>query len=318
MTAYIARRAIHAVIVIVIVSIVVFLLMRIIPGDPIDIMVAREVSKVYTPEMIEELREQYGFNDPLIVQYFRWAGNMLHGDFGRSLMFNSEIGPQLKGCLVVTLTIGLPAWVIGWIIGPVLGVISAVRRGKWIDDVVTTFANIGITAPSFWVAILLIFLFGVKLQILPIYGYEYPWVDFGSAIKHNLLPILVTALLPIASSCRQMRSSTLEVLGEDYIRTAWAKGLNERKTLLRHVLKNAMMPVVSLQGSMCGSIIGGSVIVESIFVIPGMGLFMVNALRNHDYPVIQAVALVMTIVIVIVNLCVDLLYGWLDPRIQYE
>jgi peptide/nickel transport system permease protein len=304
--------------VIVIVSVLVFLLMRIIPGDPIDIMVAQNVSKVYTPEMIEELRDQYGFNDPLAAQYFRWATNMLHGDFGRSLMFNSEIGPQLADCLVVTLTIGFAAWILGWIIGPILGTISAIRRGKWIDDVVTVFANIGITAPSFWVAILLIFLFGVKLQRLPIYGFDLPWVDFGSSIKHGILPVAVLALLPIASSARQTRSSVLDVLGEDYIRTAWAKGLNERKTLFRHVLKNAMMPVVSLQGAMVGNIIGGSVIVESIFVIPGMGLFMVNALRNHDYPVIQAVALVMTIIIVIVNLCIDLLYGWLDPRIQYE
>jgi peptide/nickel transport system permease protein len=318
MTSYVIRRLLQAVIVTFIVSILVFFLIRAIPGDPIEIIVAGNQLKVYTPEMIEELREEKGLSGPIPMQYLHWVSDMARGEFGNSIMYGTKIGPQLKDCLIITLTITLTAFIIGWIIGPVLGVISAIRRGKWIDDVVTVFANIGITAPTFWLAILFIFAFSVKLQLLPVYGYTLPWVDFGASLKQGFLPVLVTAYMPIASAARQMRSSVLDVLGQDFVRTSWAKGLNERKTLIKHVIKNSLMPVVSLQGSSIGVIVGGSVVVETIFVIPGVGLLMVNAMQTHDYPVIQSVAVVITMIIVIFNLLVDLLYSWIDPRIQYS
>jgi peptide/nickel transport system permease protein len=318
MLSYIIRRLLLAVLVTVIVSIIVFILIRAIPGDPIEIIVASEQLKSYTPEMIEDLRAEKGMSGPLPLQYLRWANDMIHGNFGDSLMYGTPIAPVLRSSLVTTLTITLTAFCIGWIVGPILGVLSAVRRGKWVDDVVTVFANVGITAPTFWLAILFIFAFAVKAKLFPIYGYTLPWDNFALSVKQGFLPVLVTAFLPIASSARQMRSSVLDTLGEDYIRTAWAKGLNERKTLLKHVFKNSIMPVVTLQGGLIGAIVGGSVVIEKIFVIPGLGLYMIQAMQTHDYPIIQAVAVVMTIVIVIANLVIDLLYCWLDPRIQYE
>ena len=318
MGAYIARRSIHALIVIIIVSIIVFLLLRALPGDPILMLIAQNTDIEWTPEMIEDLRTQRGLNNSLPMQYFQWFSKMIRGDFGKSIMHNYDIGDQLKSKVVVSMMLGMCAFVVGFVVGPLLGIISAIRRGKMLDNIMTLFANIGITAPQFWVAILLIFLFSMRLELLPIYGYTLPWIDLGMSIRQSILPIFVTALGPIASSCRQMRSSVLEILGEDYVRTAWAKGMNERKVLLKHVLKNSLMPIVTMQGQSLRGIIGGSVVVERVFVIPGMGKFMVDAMQGRDYTVVQSVTVIMTAVVVLSNLIVDLLYGWIDPRIQYE
>ena len=319
MTSYVIRRVMQAILVIFIVSIIVFILIRAMPGDPIYILVSSDQLRTYSPEMIEALREEKGLSDPVIVQYLKWVGNMLQGDFGNSLFrAGQEIAPVAIRCLVVTLTIGLTAFVIGVVVGPILGLISAIRRGRWIDDLVTVFANIGITAPTFWIAILLMYAFAVKLQWLPIFGYTLPWDNIVLSFKQGLLPVVVSAFMPIASSARQMRSSVLDVLGEDYVRTAWAKGLNERKTLIKHVLKNSLLPIVAMQASRISLIIGGSVIVETIFLVPGMGKFLVEAIQGQDYPVIQAVSMMLTVVIVFTNLVTDILYGWLDPRIQYK
>ena len=318
MGAYLARRLIYAVVIIIIVSIIVFLLLRALPGDPITMLILQNADMEWTPEMIEALRERTGMNQSLPVQYIQWFTRMIRGDFGNSIINSYKITDQLKSKVVVSLMLGGTSFLVGFIVGPILGIISAIRRGKFIDNFVSLFANIGITAPQFWVAILLIFLFSMRLEWLPIYGYTLPWVDFGMCVKQSILPVFVTALGPIASSARQMRSSVLEVLGEDYIRTAWAKGMNERKVLIKHVLKNSLMPIITLQGQMLRFIIGGSVVVERVFVIPGMGKFMVDAMLARDYTVVQSVTVVMTAVIVLSSLLVDLLYGWIDPRIQYD
>ncbi|MCL1804489.1 MAG: ABC transporter permease [Clostridiales bacterium] len=318
MSTYIIRRLFHSVIIILIVSLIVFLLLRALPGDPIMMLIAQNTNMEWTPEMIEALRDSKGLNDSLPVQYFRWFSMMLRGDFGVSIMHNYNIGEQLKSKVVVSMMLGICSFAVSIIVGPLLGIISAIRRGKFIDNVVTIFANIGITAPQFWIAILLIFLFSMRLQLLPIYGYTLPWVNLGLCIRQSILPVFVTALGPIASTARQTRSSVLEVLGEDYVRTAWAKGMNERKVLMKHVLKNSLMPIVTLQGTMLRQIVGGSVVVERVFVIPGMGKFMVDAMQGRDYTVVQSVTVVMTLVVVISYLIVDLLYGWVDPRIQYD
>jgi peptide/nickel transport system permease protein len=288
------------------------------PGDPIEMIVAQNTLADFGPEYYEQLEREYGLDRPVPVQYADWFIKVLRGDFGKSILHNYDIGKDMRSRLTVTLMLGLTAFVISFIAGPLLGIISAIRRGKMIDGVVTVLANVGITAPTFWVGILLIFLFGVKLGILPLYGYTLPWKDFGLSIRQSIMPVFVIALGPIASSARQTRSSVIEVLGEDYIRTAWAKGLKEKAVIFRHVLKNSMMPVVTLQGTMLRLIVGGSVIVETVFVIPGLGKMMVDAMLSNDYPVIQAATLVMTFVVVISSLVVDLLYGWIDPRIQYE
>lgn len=318
MLTYIIRRLLHALLVVVLVSIAVFLLIRSMPGDPIEMLYAANSVAQMTPEDLDQKRHEAGLDRPVLVQYGDWVLKLSKGDFGDSIMRGFDIGSEMGNRLTVTLILGLSSFLVGIIIGPLLGIISAIRRGKFIDNLVSVIANIGITAPQFWIAILLIYFFGLKLRVLPMYGYTLPWVNFGQSMIQGILPVFVGSLSIIASTARQMRSSVLETLGEDYIRTAWAKGMNERKVILRHVVKNSLMPVVTLSGTMIRLVIGGSVVVETIFVIPGLGKMMVDGMLSHDYPVIQATTLTMTLVVVLSSLIVDLLYGWLDPRIQYK
>ncbi|MDR1299365.1 MAG: ABC transporter permease [Oscillospiraceae bacterium] len=314
---YIIRRMLYAVVIIIVVSIAVFLLIRMLPGDPVEMLISQSMLTEITPEMIEALRHEKGLDRPLPMQYISWFTQMVRGDFGNSIIRNYDIASELRNRVTVTLLIGLTAFVIGLVVGPLLGIIAAVRRGGILDSLVTTIANIGVTAPVFWIGILLLYVFAMKLEILPIYGYTLPWDNFWMSFKQGVMPVFVTALGPIATTARQTRSSVLEVLGEDYVRTAWAKGLGERKVVTRHVIKNSLLPIVTLQGTMLRMVVGGSVVVETVFVIPGMGKMMVDAMLSHDYTVVQGVTVVMTAVVVLSSLIVDLLYGWIDPRIQY-
>ena len=318
MSGYVVRRILHAILVILLVSVIVFLLMRMLPGDPIEMLVTSSVLSDAPQELIDQLRHEHGLDRPLYVQYFSWLANLLRGDLGVSLLNRFNIGAEILNRLPVTLCLGLTGFFIGLIVGPLLGIICAIRRGKLIDNVIAFIANIGITAPQFWTGIMLIYFFGFKLNWLPLYGYTLPWKNFAMSFRQSVMPVFVIALFPIASSSRQMRSAVIETLQEDYVRTAWAKGLREKKVILKHVIKNSIMPVITLQGVLLRNIVGGSVVVETIFVIPGMGKLLVDAMLSHDYPVVQGVILVFVTVVVLSNLLVDLIYGWLDPRIQYE
>ena len=318
MTTYIIRRLMHAVLVVLIVSMIVFFLMRLLPGDPILMYVTSGDLQSISQEQIDHLRQELGMDKPLLLQYFDWLMNAVRGDLGQSILNRYDVLEEILNRLPITLYLGLSAFVIGLIIGPILGVISAVRRGKWLDTVVTVIANLGITAPPFWVGIVLIYVFSLYLGLLPVYGYTSPLVDLGKNLRQSIMPVFVLATFPIASAARQTRSSVIEVLRQDYVRTAWAKGLSERVIIIRHVLKNALMPVVTLQGMLLRNIIGGSVIVETVFVIPGMGKLVVDGMLSQDYTVVQGVVLVVAVTVVLSNLIVDILYGWLDPRIQYR
>lgn len=320
MVKYIIRRLLQALLIVVLVSMVVFTLIRMLPGDPIQIVVSQRVMNDarVDPEMYERLKHEYGLDRPVPVQFVRWFGQVITGDFGKSITKNYDIAEDMANRMVVTVTLGVVAFALSSVIGALLGIVSAIRRGKLVDTVVTLIANIGITAPQFWIAILLLYVLGFKLKLLPLYGYVLPWKDPLLSLRQSIIPVFVMALGPIAFTCRQSRSSVLEVLNQDHVRTAWSKGLAEKAVISRHVLKNALMPVVTLQGSMIQMIFGGSAIVETIFVIPGMGKMMVDGMLSNDYPVIQASTLVMTVVVVLANLLVDLLYGWIDPRIQYD
>lgn len=318
MTTYIIRRLLHALLVVLIVSLMVFLIMRLLPGDPILMYVASGDLQAFSQEQIAHLKHELGMDKPLMLQYFDWLLNVIRGNLGKSLLHRYDVLEEIGRRLPITLYLGLISFAIGCIIGPLLGIISAVRRGKWLDNFVTVIANLGITAPPFWIGIILIYLFSLYLKLLPVYGYTSPLEDFGKNIQQSIMPILVLATFPIASAARQTRSSVIEVMRQDYIRTAWAKGLSERMIIIRHVLKNALMPVVTLQGMLLRNIIGGSVIVETVFVIPGMGKLVVDGMLSQDYTVVQGVILVVAVTVVISNLIVDILYGWLDPRIQYE
>jgi peptide/nickel transport system permease protein len=308
----------HAMLVVLIVSLMVFLLMRLLPGDPILMYVASGDLQSISKEQIVHLKRELGMDRPLFVQYLDWLKNAVQGNLGKSILHRYDVLQEIGRRLPVTFYLGLLSFMIGCVIGPFLGVVSAVRRGKWQDSLVTVIANLGITAPTFWLGILLIYVFSLYLGLLPVYGYTSPLVDLWKNLRQSIMPIFVLATFPIASAARQTRSSVIEVMRQDYIRTAWAKGLSERVIIIRHVLKNALMPVVTLQGMLLRNIIGGSVIVETVFVIPGMGKLVVDGMLSQDYTVVQGVILVVAVVVVISNLVVDILYGWLDPRIQYE
>jgi peptide/nickel transport system permease protein len=201
--------------------------------------------------------------------------------------------------------------------GIIFGVICALRRGTWVDSVVTVLANIGITVPAFWVGILLMYLFSLILHWLPTGGYVSPTENLGQSLRAAIMPVICLSLFSVASLTRQTRSAMLEVVSQDYIRTAWSKGLRERVIIFRHTIKNAMIPVITILGLQVGLVFGGSVLIETVFNIPGMGRLMADSLFSHDYQIVQAGTLVIAVVVVLSNLIVDISYGWFDPRIRY-
>jgi len=318
MGTYITRRLIQSVVVIIIVTIFVFLGMHLLHGDPIYMIINPNQLRDFTPEQIQQLRHEAGLDKPLVTQYFEWFGNIFKGDLGKSILSHRPVTTDLAKRIPITFNIGILAFLVSLIIGVPAGVISAIRRGGWLDTVVTTLANLGITVPIFWLGIMMIWLFAIHLKWLPVMGYTSPFTNLGLNLKQLIMPVFCDAIFAIAANARQARSSMLEVLRADYIRTAWSKGLTERKVVVKHALKNSLIPIVTLAGMGIAGIIGGSVLVEQVFNIPGMGRLAVDSLFEHDYPYVQGITLVVTAFIVISNLLVDLSYGWLDPRIRYN
>jgi peptide/nickel transport system permease protein len=317
MTAYIIRRLAIGVIILVLVTMLVFLAMRLLPGDPLVIFISQSQTQTYTPERLAELRHEYGLDQSLPVQYVSWIGNIVRGDMGKSINLGQDVGYLISTRLPVTIYFGVLSFIVSAIFGITFGIICALRRGKWIDSVVTILANIGITLPSFWVGILLMFLFSLTLHWLPTGGYVAPAENLAQSLRAAIMPVFCLSLFSVASLTRQTRSSMLEVVGQDYIRTAWAKGLRERVIILRHTIKNAMIPVITILGLQVGLVFGGSVLIENVFNIPGMGRLLADSLFSHDYQIVQAGTLVIAVVVVLSNLIVDISYGWIDPRIRY-
>jgi len=318
MATYILRRLVLAVIVILIVTIIIFLAMRLLPGDPILMWVTSDKLQEITAEQLQLLRHEYGLDKPLIVQYLDWLGGVFQGDLGLSMRYQQSVTGEVLRRVPITLHLGLASFILGFVFGIPAGVISAVRRGGWLDNVVTFFANIGITIPVFWLAILLVYLFSLKLGWLPIFGYTSPFTDFVKSTRQIILPVFCLSIFGIAGNARQSRSAMLEVMMQDYIRTAWSKGLQERVIITKHALKNGIIPVVTLIGMGISQILGGSVLIETVFAINGIGRLMVNATFNYDYPYVQAIVLMIAVAIVLANLLVDLSYTWIDTRVRYE
>jgi peptide/nickel transport system permease protein len=318
MAAYIVRRLIWAVIILFLLTVVVFFAMRLLPGDPLMIYVAQSQISNITPEAMEVMRHEYGLDRPIIVQYFDWLGKALRGNLGHSIFYNDDVGKLISTKLPITGQIGITAFIVATILGTLTGLMAGLRRGKLVDQVITPLAYIGITIPVFWLGIMLVYLFGVKLHWLPIGGYVSPFENFGLNAKQLIMPVICECVMGLASMSRQMRSSVLEVSSQDYIRTAWSKGLSEKIIVLRHMLKNSLIPIITLMGFAVGSIFGGSVLIETVFNIPGMGRLMVNSIFNQDYVVVQATTLIFGAIVMLVNLVVDMSYGWLDPRIRYS
>jgi len=318
MKIYIIRRILMAIVVLFLVSIIIFFAMRLLPGDPILMLMSRSDQATFTQADIDALRHEHGLDKPMIIQYIDWVNGLLHGDMGNSIVKATPVADEIKRRLPITLQLGLLAFVLGIVIGIPAGIICSIRRGTPIDTLVTTLSNIGITVPSFWLGLMLVYIFSLDLKWLPTQGYTPPFDNFGLFVKQLIMPVICLSLFPIASTTRQTRSSMLEILRQDYIRTAWAKGLKENIIILRHALKNSLIPVVTLSGVGLSAIIGGTVIIETVFNIPGMGRLAVTAILNQDYPYVQGVILVTGTLIMLINLLVDITYGWFDPRIRYN
>jgi peptide/nickel transport system permease protein len=312
MTDFIIKRVLQTIVVLLIVTFAVFLVMHSMPGDPVVMYLGTDA----TQEQIEHYTAEFGLDQPLVAQYVRWIGNLFKGDFGRSIAYRTGIGPLIGKRLGVTLTIALPSFAIACLIGVSLGILAATHRGKLADSIVTVLANLGVAVPIFWFSIVCVYFFSIKLKWLPVQGFTWPAENFPLAMKKMLMPVLILALGPIASLARQTRSAMLEVIQQDFIRTARSKGVAERKVIRKHAFRNALIPIVTVMGMMFGTMVGGSVLIEQVFVIPGMGNMLITAILNKDYLLVQSAVLVIAASISLCNLLVDVAYGYIDPRIR--
>lgn len=305
-------------VVLILVTLMVFFVMRLLPGDPILIYVAQTAEFEAMPqERVDELRAEFGLDKPVMVQYANWVGGIFQGDFGTSIFYHEDVGTLMLERFPITIHLGLLSLIVGAVLGVLAGMLTAVRRGKWLDKIVTPLTYVGLTIPVFLLGILLIYAFGVKLGWLPISGYTSPLDDFWLSTRQVIMPVFCLAIFGVAANARQMRSSMLEVTRQDYIRTAWSKGLGERAVVMRHMLKNSLIPVITLMGVSVSIILGGSVLVERVFAIPGVGSLLVSSIFGQDYVVVQAITVIFAVIILLVNLIVDISYAWLDPRIRY-
>jgi peptide/nickel transport system permease protein len=245
-------------------------------------------------------------------------GGIFHGDFGQSFIYHENVGKLLADRLPITAYLSFIALVLSTVIGIILGVISAVKRGTWIDSTISVFANTAVAIPTFWLAIVGIYIFGLKLGWFPIEGYTSPFTDFGRSVHQMVMPIFSMVIPSIAVLVRQTRSSMLETIRQDYVRTATSKGLSQSIVLYKHALRNALIPVITLTGMALAFLVGGDVMIETVFNIPGLGRLLVRASMDKDFLIVQAGVLIIGCVIVFANLLVDIAYGWIDPRIRYK
>ena len=312
MTSYIIKRLMISILLVFMISIFAFSLMHILPGDPARISLGEEASQ----EAVEALRVKWNLDKPLIVQYKLWISGVLTKDFGESFAFNRPVYDIISERLPRTIAIGLPAIIIAAILGVCFGVLSAVKRGKWQDQIITFFSTLGLGTPVFWLGIFCIYFFALKLHWLPVQGFVSPTKDFAKYVEKAILPVFCLSFSLQAYIARQTRSNMLETLNQDYIRTARANGISERSIIFRHALKNALIPVVTMIGMQVRIAIGGSLIVENVFNIPGIGNMLTTGVHSRDYVLVQTGVLIISLITVLCNLLVDILYGFIDPRIR--
>ncbi|MFN8523230.1 MAG: ABC transporter permease [Chloroflexota bacterium] len=320
MARYLIRRLLAAIPVMLIVATAVFLLLFLTPGDPAAVILGPDAR----PEQVKELRQRLGLEDPVYVQLFRWFGRLAQGDLGQSLFLNQPVSTAISQRAEPTIVLTSLALLVALSIGMPLGIISALRRGRWQDSGAMLIAIGGVSMPTFWLGLNLIFLFGVLLAWLPVAGYQPimepllqgEFAKVGESLRYMVMPAITLGLAQAALLARVTRSTMLETLSEDYVRTARAKGLAERLVVLSHALRNAMIPLLTIIGLIFAALMGGAVITEQVFNIPGVGRLLVQAVARRDYPIVQGVVMVVAGMYVLINLCVDLLYGALDPRIR--
>ncbi|MBC6937519.1 MAG: ABC transporter permease [Chloroflexi bacterium] len=332
MSKYIIRRALESIPVIIGVSILVFMLLRLIPGDPAIAILGERA----TPENIAAIRERLGLNKPLPEQYIIWIGHLLQGDLGNTVRGNIPIANELRSRFPATIELSLVAITLATVIGVPMGIFSAVRRNSPVDTATMFGALLGVSVPIFVLGLLLIYLFGVQLKLLPFIGridsgikletrtglfvidsiLTGNWEALQNTLSHLILPAITLFTVPLAIIARITRSSMLEVLNQDYIRTARAKGLGERPVIFSHALRNALLPIVTIIGLQLGTLLSGAVLTETIYSWPGIGKWLFDSIIARDYPIVQSVTLIVSLIYVIINFTVDILYALVDPRIR--
>ncbi len=313
MQRYVVRRVAALAVTLLFVSLLVFVVVRVLPGDPALIILGLEAS----PDSVARVRQALGLDQPIPVQYARWVGQALRGDLGRSIQYDLPVGTLILSRLTVTLPLTLLA--AGFMIAAAipLGVFAATRHRRWGDYLTMTLSQLGVAVPGFWAGLLLILLFSVRLGWMQSGGFDGWGAGLWHGLRSLLLPAVALGLFQFAVLARTTRSALLEVLREEYVKTARAKGVAERTVLFRHALRNALIPIVTVAGIQLGQLLAGSIILESVFYLPGLGRLTLAAISARDLPVVQGVVLFVASMIVIVNAAVDILYGILDPRIRY-
>jgi ABC-type dipeptide/oligopeptide/nickel transport system permease component len=294
----------------------VFFAMHLAPGDPIALFIPSDRSGVNKEELVKEVRHRYGFDKPLYRKYASYLGDMVRLKFGRSIRQDTLISDDLKHRVFNTVQLGLAALLISTVLGIGLGTVSAVKRGTWIDNVVMVSALLGISLPAFWFALILMLVFGLHLRWLPPSGYGgplYTWEGF----RYAIMPVVTLGIAGIGGIARYTRSSLLEVINQDYVRTARAKGLGEGVVISRHALRNGILPVITLLGLSFGDLLSGAVIIETVFGWPGLGRYLVTGINGRDFPVVQAAVLVIAVGFIVGNIITDLLLASADPRIRF-
>ena len=314
MTVYVIRRLLGVIPVLALVALGSFLLIHLVPGDPAVIMLGNEAN----PVQLETLRTQLGLDRSLPEQFILWLGQALRGNLGESFFLGRPVSRALVERLPATMQLAVLSLVFSLLIGIPAGLLAAVRQNTWWDQIVMATAIGGISIPSFWLGLALILLFSVQLGWLPSGGYAPLWEDLGQGLRTLILPAISLGSMQAALIARMTRSSMLEVLRQDYVRTAKAKGIRDWWVIVKHALKNAMIPVITTIGTAFGVLLGGAVIVEIVFTYPGLGRLVVLAVQRRDYPLVQGALLLTSVIYVVVNLAVDLLYCVFDPRIKYE
>ena len=315
MLRYALARLLATIPVVVITSIIVFSLMRMLPGDPITVIVGQAHVDV-GEQTIARMRKELGLDQSIPVQYVAWVSRALAGDFGRSVQSRQPVWDVLQPRILPTVQIGLTAWLIALVAGIPIGIATATAPGTWKDWFGSVGALIGAAMPYFLVGGLLIYFVALKWRLLPASGFVSPFVDFGASLRTTLLPALTLSLGLAAVITRQTRSSFIDVMQRGFIKTARAKGLHERQVIGNHAFKNAMLPVVTIVGIQLATVFSGAVITETIFAVPGIGRLLVDSILSRDYPVVQGAVLFISVMVVAANLAVDIVYGFLDPRIR--
>jgi peptide/nickel transport system permease protein len=313
MLMYLCRRIVAVVPVVLVVGVLVFLMLRLTPGDPAAVIAGNSAST----EDIAQIRTQLGLDKPIAGQFFIWAGKMATGDFGESFFYKKSVASLIVDRLEPTLALAAMTIILATPISVPLGTLAAYRQGTWVDRVVMGFSVLGFSTPVFVIGYLLIYVFSVELGWFPVQGYQRLADGFGGFLYRLILPSITLSIVYVALLARMTRTSVLEVLNEDYVRTARAKGLSSMKVLVRHALRNAAVPIVTVVGISIALLISGVVVTESVFNIPGLGRLTVDAVLARDYPTVQAVVLLFSMTYVVINLAIDLLYLVLDPRIRY-